>query len=233
MSIRIMLFLLYNNQVDLGDRKGQLAMKSSGRYLVTFFTAILFLSMLSLTLLPAESQAKTKQITLHLSETKQISRRNVISYKNMNPSIATVSKDGIIHAVKAGTVKIVAKTREGNRNYRIVVKKQGMVYPEFSMMAGEHLDLQFSQKPDSKIKWRSTHPSVAQVSKEGIVRAKKTGSAWILGRSGDRTFQCCLRVTSAKKSIIYLTFDDGPSRYSTPKILNILKKQKVDRKSVV
>ena len=222
-----MLFLLYNNQVDLGDRKGQPAMKSSGRYLVTFFTAILFLSMLSLTLLPTESQAKTKQITLHLSETKQISRRNVVSYKNMNPSIATVSKDGIIHAVKAGTVKIVAKTREGNRNYRIVVKKQGMVYPEFSMMAGEHLDLQFSQKPDSKIKWSSTRPSVAQVSKEGVVRAKKTGSAWILGRSGDRTFQCCLRVTPAKKSIIYLTFDDGPSRYSTPKILNILKKQKV------
>lgn len=202
-------------------------MKSSPHYLVTFFTAILFLCILNLTLPPAVSQAKSKRITLLLSETKQISKKNVVSYKSMDPSIATVSKDGIIHAVKAGTAKITAKTSEGSRYYRIVVKKQGMVYPEFSMMAGEHLDLQFSQKPDSKIKWNSTRPSVAQVSKKGIIRAKKTGSAWILGSCGDRIFRCCLQVKPAKKSIIYLTFDDGPNRYSTPKILNILKRQKV------
>ncbi|MCI8364630.1 MAG: polysaccharide deacetylase family protein [Eubacterium sp.] len=202
-------------------------MKLSRHYLVTFFTAILFLCFLNLTLPPAVSQAKSKRITLLLSETKQISRKNVISYKSMNPSIATVSKEGIIHAVKAGTAKIVAKTSEENRDYRIVVNKQGMVYPEFSMMAGEHLDLQFSRKPDSKVRWSSTRPSVAQVSKEGIVRAKKPGSVWILGRSDDRTYRCCLQVTPTKKSIIYLTFDDGPNRYSTPKILNILKRQKV------
>lgn len=202
-------------------------MKSSCRYPVTLFTAILFISILGLATPPAVSQAKSKQITLLLSETKQISRKDVISYKSMNPSIATVSKDGIIHAVKAGTAKIAAKTDAGNRNYRIVVKKQGMVYPEFSMMAGEHLDLQFSRKPDSRIKWSSSRPSVAKVNKEGVLRARKPGSAWIHGSSNDRNYRCCLRVTPAKKSIIYLTFDDGPSRYSTPKILNILKKQKV------
>lgn len=202
-------------------------MKSSYRYPVTCFTAILLLCILNLTLSPAVSQAKSKRIPLLLSETKQISKKNVVSYKSMDPSIATISKDGIIHAVKAGTIKIVAKTNEESRNYRIVVKKQGMVYPEFSMMAGEHLDLQFSRKPDSRVKWNSTRPSVAQVSKTGIVRAKKAGSTWILGSSEDRTYRCCLQVTPAKKSIIYLTFDDGPNRYSTPKILNILKKQKV------
>ena len=126
-------------------------MKSSCRYLVTFFTAILFLCILNLALPPAVSQAKSKRITLFLSETKQISKKKVVSYKSMDPSIATKSKDGIIHAVKAGTARIVAKTNKESRNYRIVVKKQGMVYPEFSMMAGEHLDLQFSRKPDSKV----------------------------------------------------------------------------------
>lgn len=38
---------------------------------------------------------------------------------------------------------------------------------------------------------------------------------------------CRLEVTPAIKSSIYLTFDDGPNRYTTPKVLNILKKQKV------
>lgn len=145
----------------------------------------------------------------------------------MNPSIATISDDGIIHAIKTGTAKITAKTNDGKRTYQIVVKKRGMVYPEFSMIKGEHLDLQFSQKPDSNVLWHSENPSVAQVDKNGQIRAKKAGTTCITGTSDDHNFMCRLEVTPTIKNSIYLTFDDGPNRYTTPKVLNILKKQKV------
>lgn len=58
----------------------------------------------------------------------------MIFYKSIDPSIATVSDDGLIHAVKTGTTKITAKTNDGKRIYQIIVKKRGMVYPEFSMI---------------------------------------------------------------------------------------------------
>lgn len=202
-------------------------MTLTGKYPAAYLMRFFVLFILALTIMPAHIHAKSKTISLLLSETKQISKENVISYKSMNPSIATVSEDGMIHAVKTGTAKIIAKTNDGNRNYQIVVKKRGMVYPEFSMMKGEHLDLQFSQKLDGKISWSSTRPSVAQVDKKGMIRAKKAGTALILGSSDDHSFMCRLKVTPAKKSIIYLTFDDGPNRYSTPRVLNILKKQNV------
>lgn len=192
-----------------------------------YLIRILLISILILAVTPAHVQAKSKTITLLLGETKQISKKDVISYKSKDPSVATISEEGTVHAVKTGTAGITAKTGDENRNYKIIVKKRGMVYPEFSMMAGEHLDLQFSQKPDGKISWSSTCPSVARVDENGMVHAKKAGSAFILGSSDDRSFMCCLTVTPAKKSIIYLTFDDGPNRYSTPKVLDILKKQKV------
>lgn len=171
--------------------------------------------------------AKSKQITLYLSETRQISRENVTSYESRNDAVATISDSGKIHAGKAGTTTIIAKTKSGKRTYRVTVKKQGMVYPSFSMMKGEHLDMLFSQTPVSKIKWVSSRPSVASVSEEGVVHAKKKGNAIIKGISENRTYMCRLTVTPKEKSIIYLTFDDGPNRYSTPKILNILKKNKV------
>lgn len=201
-------------------------MSLTGKRLTTYLLRILFICALFLTTAP-QLRAESKALPLFLGETKQISRENVLSYKSMDPSIATVSEEGIIHAVKSGTTKIIAKTGGEDRNYQVTVKKQGLVYPKFSMMKGEHLDLQFSRKPDGNINWSSTCPSVAHVNKEGVIRAKKAGTALIVGSSGDRSFMCRLKVTPAKKSIIYLTFDDGPSRYSTPKILNILKKQNV------
>ena len=202
-------------------------MKSTHNYFFILLTTFLLFFTFIGTLLPCQAQAQTKTITLLLSETKQISKENVISYKSMNTSIATVSDDGLIHAVKTGTTKITSKTNDGKRTYRIIVKKRGMVYTEFSMIKGENLDLQFSQKPDSSIQWRSENPSVAQVNKNGQIRAKKAGTTCISGTSDDHNYMCRLEVTPAIKSSIYLTFDDGPNRYTTPKVLNILKKQKV------
>lgn len=178
---------------------------------------------------PVETQAKAKTKTIHLSlsETKKISRKDVISYTSKNADVASISKNGTVHAKKSGKTKIIAKTNSGKRTYQIVVRKSGMVYPSFTMMKGEHLDMQFSRTPKETVKWSSSAPSIAKISKTGVVQAKKKGTAILRAKAGTHTYMCRLTVTPKKKSIIYLTFDDGPNRYSTPKILNILKKNKV------
>ncbi len=76
--------------------------KKWNSFFINLFTAMMLLIAVVLIVFPVRTQAKTKTITLLLSETKQISKKNVASYKSMNPSIATVSDDGIVHAIKAG-----------------------------------------------------------------------------------------------------------------------------------
>ncbi len=102
--------------------------KKWNSFFINLFTAMMLLIAVVLIVFPVRTQAKTKTITLLLSETKQISKKNVTSYKSMNPSIATVSDDGIVHAIKAGTAKITAITDDGRRSSGSVLKNRGLVY---------------------------------------------------------------------------------------------------------
>lgn len=155
----------------------------------------------------------------------------IIFCKTSKKKVVAVSQTGTVHALKPGRAKVTVKSTDSEktfiRTYTITVKKSGMVYPVFSMMKGEHLDLQFTQKK-KHVKWKSSNPSVARVSKTGRVKALKKGKAMITGKTKDgKVYRCNLKVTKKISSVIYLTFDDGPNRYSTTKILNILKKNNV------
>ena len=107
-------------------------------------------------------------------------------------------------------------------------KVKGLAYPEFTMMAGERLPMQFTDgQKASSYTWSSSNRAVASVSRKGIVKAKKKGTAVITGTALGKSYECQLTVKKNIKKVIYLTFDDGPSRSSTPKILNILKRNGV------
>ncbi len=180
----------------------------------------------------ADGYAKVtrKHMTLSLGETKKLSAKKVTSFRSNKDDIVTVTDGGRIHGIKAGKAKIIATTKKGRRVYHITVTKRGMVFPSFTMMNGEHLDVQFSTKEKinrKKVTWTSLKKSIATVSKDGIIHAKKKGQTRIKMVYGKKTYLCHLTVTKKEKNVIYLTFDDGPNRYSTTKILNILKKHKV------
>lgn len=180
------------------------------------------------------SAAIREEQTLWLSEWKDIAaplreEEKKIQITSNDPNVIAVSENGFLHAVGMGTAKVTISA--GKKKYQSVVKvkKRGMVYPSFSMMKGEHLDLQFSNNQKAKdYSWRSQKPSVATVSAKGKIQAKKQGKTVITGISKEGTvFRCNLTVTKKVKKIIYLTFDDGPNRYTTPKILKILKKNNI------
>jgi len=80
------------------------------------------------------------------------------------------------------------------------------------------------EKPD--ITWSSSDDSVASV-KGGVVTAREKGSATIKAETeGGQKIKCKVTVKKPAKTV-YLTFDDGPSSNITPKLLDLLKKEKV------
>jgi len=179
---------------------------------------------------------KKVKYSLYLGELENLiaDDEEVLSCTSNKPEVASVSEDGVVHALKAGNAKVTVEVRPNGKKDKtdtrvcqIKVKKKGMVYPAFSMMKGEHLDLQFSLE-DVQAAWKSDNEKIAKVSKKGKVTALKKGKVTLTAKAEDgKTYCCSLQVTKRIKSVIYLTFDDGPNRYTTPKVLNILKKNNV------
>lgn len=142
--------------------------------------------------------------------------------------IVKVLEDGSVFGLSQGETIVTTSVGEMHYQTNVKVRKRGMVYPEFQMLQGEKLSLQFSSKSNpTDYTWTSTDPGVANVTKKGVIRAKGVGSAVITGVSDACTYRCELTVVEKPEKIVYLTFDDGPNRYSTPKILKILEKNEV------
>lgn len=85
----------------------------------------------------------------------------------------------------------------------------------------------------SKVKWKSSNTKIATISSNGKITAKKKGSCTITAKVNNKKYKCDLKVKNlpqdndSTKGVIYLTFDDGPSNKITPKVLDILKKEKI------
>ncbi len=143
-------------------------------------------------------------------------------------NLVKILEDGSIFGIAQGETTVTLTSGEREYQTNVKVRKRGMVYPVFQMLEGEKLSLQFSSQSDpSDYTWTSTDETIAKVSKKGVVKAKGIGSAVITGTSDAGAYRLELTVVEKPDKIVYLTFDDGPNRYSTPKILDILEKNDV------
>ncbi|MDR6550504.1 hypothetical protein J2736_001691 [Paenibacillus qinlingensis] len=113
-----------------------------------------------------------------------------VSYTSSNPSVASVSADGIVTALKAGTAEITA-TFEGKtaKSTVIVVAVTKLSFDEskHSLVKGETylapLKLTYSDGVESYLTqdviYRSSHDKVASIAADGTITAVKPGSATI------------------------------------------------------
>mgnify|MGYP001056781603 CR=1 FL=1 len=169
---------------------------------------------------------KQKTYTLFLGEQYELEEKEKAEYVIADTSVASVSPEGIVHACKAGKTTITV-TKDGKKSSSALkIKKRGMVYPTFTMMKGEKLPILFSNK-ESSVSWTSADETIATVDADGVVTGKKVGTTTIYGKGAEHTYRCDLTVNKKVKNIVYLTFDDGPNRYTTPKVLDILKENNV------
>lgn len=159
-------------------------------------------------------------------------------WKSKDTSIATVNKKGIIYAKSTGKTYIICSSKSGDVKVRcrITVREP---YNKITSIKLNTSQIQLSKKDTRTIKpiikydkktkyanepifWVSTNNKIATV-KNGVVKGKKNGTAYIKVKSKYTNKVAKCKVTVKKTKYIAFTFDDGPGD-DTDKLLNALDK---------
>ena len=126
-----------------------------------------------------------------------------VIWTTSDASIATVS-DGVVIAKKVGSATITAKAGDKTATCTVTVVATPVTSVTLnkttaSLKAGETVTLTATVKPDDAtdrtVTWSTSDASVATVS-DGVVTAKKVGSATITAKAGDKTATCTVTVVA-------------------------------------
>ncbi len=129
-------------------------------------------------------------------------------------SVASVSDNGVVIAKKAGTAKVTATAVDGSGKKAVCkvkvtdpnVKVTGVKLNKSSASIdkGKTITLTATVKPknasNTKVTWKSSNTSIATVSSDGVVTAKKAGTATITAttKDGNKKATCKVTVKEAK-----------------------------------
>ena len=150
--------------------------------------------------------------TIYIGQTEKITSTltpsdasdKTVTWYSANPQIATVSNDGTITGISQGTVEILAKSSNGKEASMKVRVESGITSISLnktntSLVLGNKEQLVAtilpSNAPDKSVVWLSSDDSVVSVSKNGLITAKKVGTATITAKSVDgKTASCSVIV---------------------------------------
>ena len=117
-----------------------------------------------------------------------------LTYISSNKKVATVSKNGVVTAKKAGTAKITVKSGSKKVIVTIMVPKTKTtaitVVKNITVKKGKTCSLKAKAAPknsDEKITYTSSNKKIATVTKSGKVKGVKKGTATITVKSGSET----------------------------------------------
>lgn len=152
-----------------------------------------------------------------------------ISWKSDNVGAATVDQNGNVTAIKAGKATISVISEEGGKSATCVVTVKAKVIivssvtlskTSVSLKVGETITLEAKVNPDDAtdkmVSWTTSDATVATVD-NGVVTAKKVGTATITAKAGDKTATCTITVepfyvTSISLDQTNITLNIGESR---------------------
>ena len=106
-------------------------------------------------------------------------------YKSSNRKIAKVNKNGVVTAVRPGTVKITTKYKGKSCTTKVAVKKAKLSLNKKSLQltTGQKFTLKaFANKngiSNKNVKWTSNNSNIVSVNKNGVLTTKKNGTATI------------------------------------------------------
>lgn len=166
---------------------------------------------------------KKKKITLKKGQKAKIritSKLNTkVTYKSLKPSVATVNKNGVVTAKKAGKATITVKANGKTVKVKVTVKKADSSKTEtkektgssstvklnkdfklsktkITLKKGKKLTIKKAAGLSGKITFKSLDKKIATVSVNGVVKAKKKGKVTILVKKGSKTIK--LKITVKK-----------------------------------
>ncbi len=132
------------------------------------------------------------------------------TWSSSKPSVATVSKKGVVTALKVGKAKITVATDNGKKaSATITVKpaptKVKLNKAKATLGVREKLTLKATVSPSrayTTLTWKSSAKAIATVSKQGVVTPKKPGTAVITVRTKNgKTAKATITVKAAPKKV--------------------------------
>ena len=134
-----------------------------------------------------------------------------VTWSTSDASVATVN-DGVVTAKKVGTATITAKAGDKSATCEITVVATPVTSVTLnktsaSVKAGETVTLTATVKPDDAtdktVTWSTSDATVATVS-NGVVTAKKVGTATITAKAGDKSATCEITVVATPVTAVTL-----------------------------
>ena len=125
-----------------------------------------------------------------------------VTWKSSNKAVATVDKDGLITAVKAGTATISTNYDGTTFSCKVTVtaKAVSISSTTLSLKEGNQSTLKLNNAV-STITWSSSNTRVATVDKSGVVKGVKAGTATITAACGGKSYTCKVTVTKAAATV--------------------------------
>ncbi|MBO4540945.1 MAG: Ig domain-containing protein, partial [Bacilli bacterium] len=148
---------------------------------------------------------KTAQLTATITPENAANKN--LSWTSANPSVATVSAEGVVTGVALGTTLVTVTTEDGNRtaSCAITVKENTIAVTgvelnveTLEMVEGETETLVATVLPlnasDKAVEWSSDNKSKVTVDQNGVVTAVEAGEAFVTVRTVDGGFEKSVEV---------------------------------------
>lgn len=177
---------------------GRKDMKRYRKTTLYFLTACLLLILLSTNSFAANIKLSKKKITLQWKKTYQLKvsgTNDKIVWKSSNPKIVSVSQKGKITAKKVGEAVVTARVK--GKKFACRVKVIGFLNKtKLNISVGKKFRLILRGSRILTVK--SSSPTVASISKNGIIRARKAGytSIKVTDQYGNQ-YTCKVKVLKA------------------------------------
>lgn len=124
-----------------------------------------------------------------------------VTWSSSNSAVATVDEWGIVTAVGAGNAVITAHAGDASATCSIKVVAHTVTLDKSSASIPLYSTLQLNATVtphdgyEPTVTWSSSHPGVATVNQDGLVKGYMTGTATITARAGQSTATCVVTVT--------------------------------------
>ncbi|MFA9463268.1 MAG: Ig domain-containing protein [Velocimicrobium sp.] len=151
--------------------------------------------------------AKGAKFTLKPIFTPENVTNTAVTWKSLNPKIATITDKGVVKGVKGGAAVITCTSDDGGYLSTCLVNVVEPItsiklnYTYYKLGLGDKKTLKATivsnASSNNKVKWSSSNTKIATVSSTGIVRGKKLGYCIITAKTTDGTGKkasCKIRV---------------------------------------
>lgn len=175
--------------------------KSTGKKLVVLWLLVLA----GVFLMPKSTEAaKTKvspgQVKLSVGNKKTLKVKNTkgkVAWTSNKKSVAQVSAKGVVTARKKGNATITAKVSGRKYKCRVKVTDAKLNVFQCTISVNAVKQLKFKTYSGKGVVWKSDNAGVATVTKKGIVKGIKPGTAVISAKLQSSTYKCRVTVSPA------------------------------------